>query len=429
MPPSDKGDVATKIVPKTPAPTKSLPPLPKNKKIVPSGKYVDLQNFDMSERIPVELRYKLLYYFSNIEVNKDLGSLICKGVGDMVGAATGVGKGTPAAAGLKVVGATARTAGYTASEMSKIVSEKVATEKTKIDPKTKDGLEKVLEGVRTETVKKLKEKFGGAKGAMPAVENYMGYAKALTKTWASVIASEAGVIGGAFDAVKGATQVGMALRQKIKGAISKHKVDFAEGAIAQIFRMAENAQNWTLLSGTWNIVKGAGGIAMVVSTVGAAWLIKLIVAACEMIVKLVWRIFDAATLQDFCDQARRKFMPMKHNIKLYGLHYDADGFCEWFGQYAIRTPVIGALAANSGYVNQYNLFSLESAKNVGFKDLSAAWKYWQGLQVWLSFYQKEQGIFFDSKNSDVAKRLKTAKDLCKLKTFSTGNVALAMALK
>jgi hypothetical protein len=155
----------------------------------------------------------------------------------------------------------------------------------------------------------------------------------------------AGFISGAQDLFKGLVNMADAASTRIKSYMLSRKVTIMSGHPATVVQSIKTAMNLGILQGLWETLKGAGNVALAVSTWGTAMIVGVVTAIFEMVVKLIWRLVEISKMNRIFEEARQLW---RDREGAQALHKRPFAFHEWYYDRAIHCPPIAILTLNSG---------------------------------------------------------------------------------
>jgi hypothetical protein len=259
----------------------------------------------------------------------------------------------------------------------------------KIKDKIKEWFDLLVEKVMST----LKEKFG-------TVEGIAGTVKQVVNGCVTLFAAKAAPFVGA------GLEIVSAVGKTIDAAVTRFRawkqgrdVDVAEGHPATIVASITRAMTLSLFEGLWDMLKGAGALAMDIVGFGAGGLVNLLIAAGELLIKFIWRLVETFRINAFCKMAREYW---NNHLSADSIHRHPFAFSEWYRGYALNIPFIAVLTLNTGicgdkmrYLTMY-----KSGGQISSADFQRGVTFLDNLKPWGSKYLSDCGYNIRS-NGDI----------------------------
>ena len=260
----------------------------------------------------------------------------------------------------------------------------------KIKDKIKEWFDLLVEKV-TST---LKEKFG-------TVEGIAGTVKQVVNGCVTLFAAKAAPFVGA------GLEIASAVGKTIDAAVTRFRtwkegrdVEVAEGHPATIVASITRAMTLSLFEGLWDMLKGAGALAMDIVGFGAGGLVNLLIAAGELLIKFIWRLVETFRINAFCGMAREYW---NNHLSADAIQRRPFAFSEWYRSYALNIPFISVMTLNTGicgdkmrYLTMFN----SGGRQISAEHFQNGVKFLDNLKPWGAKYISDCGYNVRS-NGDI----------------------------
>jgi hypothetical protein len=229
----------------------------------------------------------------------------------------------------------------------------------------------------------------------------------VTNTVCSAVlsATQAGIVSGAIDTAKGAVLTADAVLNRVKAWKSGQNVEFVSGHPTAMVDSILRGMNMSIGEGLWKLLKGAGNIGMAFGTAGAGLIMGIVVAAAEMIAKIIYRLFEVTHMKKFFEKAREHWA---NRDAADAIHLQPFKFGKFYRKYVLNTPALGVLTLNSGVCgNKMSFLSVfrDSPDPISSEAFLAGAKHLDSLKVWGATYLQNAGFNFKSSDEMVGKLL------------------------
>jgi hypothetical protein len=231
----------------------------------------------------------------------------------------------------------------------------------------------------------LQKKFG-------TIEDAAGTIKQLVKALVSLIASKAApFVGSGLDIVKSCATTLDASYTRFRTWKEGRDVEMAQGHPTTVVDSITRAMNVAVFSGLYDMLKGAGALAMDITAFGAGGLVNLIISAIELIVKFVWRLAETIRFNKFCAMAREYY---ENSKSADSIHKHPFAFADWYRSYALNLPLIAILTLNTGicgdkmrYLTMFN-----NGAEISTESFQAGVRFLDNLKPWGAQYIQDAGF-------------------------------------
>ncbi len=251
-----------------------------------------------------------------------------------------------------------------------------------------DAIRVKIEGLLDKFVDKIKailqEKFG-------TIEDAAGTIKQLIKAIAKLVAAKAApYIGSSMDVVKSCATMLDASVTKFRTWKEGRGVEIAQGHPTTVVDSINRAMTASVFSGLYDVLKGAGSLAMDAAAFGAGGLVNLVISAVELIIKFIWRLAETVRFNKFCAQAREHYENSKRPDSILNHPF---AFSDWYRSHALNLPLIAVLTLNSGicgdkmrYLTMFN-----GDAQITTERFQAGVRFLDNLKPWGAQYIKDTG--------------------------------------
>lgn len=356
-------------------------------------------------------RLGMLYIFGNARVEPSLLSVWLSGTADMVAGSLSTIGGFEKSEGLKLGGAISKSVSYPITKIEGYAEDAYwkSEQELKKKPEERTLMTKIKDALK-EFFKNLWAKLTEKVQTDPGL--YFGLIKTVIGAFASMIAKALSPLGDALTIAKGAAQAIKAAWNRVDSWIASRHISFIKGHPTIIIDALNRCMVYSLGEGLWNVLKGSLSIGLEGVMAGAGKIAKLIMAAVEMLTKIIWRIVETVTIDKFCAEAKRYFQ----NRADVPFHEDQEGFARWFRKYAMAAPIIGVVALNCGYcggpMHYLNMFN-DTGEVITSSQFLKGTSFLSRLKQYGADYQSKAGFTFMSDDKVVNGALKAAKDYAK----------------
>lgn len=342
-------------------------------------------------------RQGLIYLFSKIDVESGVGKVIVEGAFDLfdnvadIDAAKIPEKLATAAKGAKVV---------TLKVMEQVGGKPAGPKPGAPQAQTTlwEKIKKYLSDYAKKIFELLKAKYSDFYNStsLEKFETIWGaVAKVVNGVAGKVFVSAAPLIGGAIDIATGIKDTTVACYHRYMAYSLGKGVVLNEGHPGVIASSIERAMNFGIGKGLYDTFKGAGNIAMQATSFGAATIVSVVIAGCELLAKVVYRLWETSGMKSFFDDCKKRWAAKD---KIYE---NAADFTEWYSKAAAALPCLSALAINSGItgdkMSYLSMFTDGTQKvAIGQAKFDQGVGYIEKLKSWSVGYLETTGYEFDS---------------------------------
>jgi hypothetical protein len=340
-------------------------------------------------------RLGVLYLFNHVSVNPKLFNVILEGGLAVMGSSLSfAGSEVTTAWGGGLDNLAAKQAGASMQSVMVVGAPIIdgswtATLTTVVKPAVRPTLDKWRETIRnwfTEFVNsliaKLKETW---KCELPAA----AVTGILNSVCTMVLAStEAGVVSGVVDTTKGAILTVDSVMTRVSAWKSGQNVGLVSGHPAAVSDAILRGMNMNIGEGLWKLLKG------------------IVVAAAEMIAKIVFRLFEVTHMRKFCEKAAEHW---RNRTRGDAIHLQPFAFGKFYRKHALIAPALAVLTLNSGIcgskMSWLSMFKEDGnpISTEAFRDGAA---HLDSLKVWGAEYVRNAGFSFSSSDELVGSMLK-----------------------
>jgi len=218
-------------------------------------------------------------------------------------------------------------------------------------------------------------------------------------------AATAGLVSGGIDTAKGLVNTFDAAFTKFRTWRLSHDVEMVSGHPATVVDSICRAMTLSLFQGLWQLLKGAGGMALTAGTAAAGLIVSVVVAVCEMLAKVIWRLVEISHMKKFFASAAEHW---RDRDAPGALHRRPFAFASWYRQFALNCPAIAVLTLNSGICGDkmtYLSLYKDNGAIVTTAEFQAGCAYIDSLKPWGADYLKSCGYSFNSSDSFVGSML------------------------
>jgi hypothetical protein len=329
----------------------------KDKAFEELGQRLDLEPVENSYTKDLKhSRLGLLYLFSDMEVESGLFEVIVSGGLNLAGGAVSVGgafAGSQAGTDL----ATAVATGVGGLQV--ISSEALQIEGGKPPASNNPKLSAILNSIKTHLesfAKKIWDYLTSMfkKDANKSWINFAGdwwsRITGVINTVLNQVSSAAPFVGAGFDIVQGTAKTVIACYERYQTYSRAKGVDMNDGHPAVIVKSIEQIMNLAIGEGLYQALKGAASAGAAAASAGAAAILSIVVAGCELIAKVVYRLWEASKMKAFFADCKDRYTHHKSAgaISDDDLLHSGIAFGAWYRAAAYALPCLSALALCSG---------------------------------------------------------------------------------
>ncbi len=252
--------------------------------------------------------------------------------------------------------------------------------------KIRDKVQQWFDMLVEKVLQILRQKFG-------TVEGIAGTIKQVVKGIVTLVAAKAAPFVGA------GLELASSLGKTIDAAVTRFRtwkesrdVEVAEGHPATVVQAITRAMTLSLFDGLWQMLKGAGALAMDIVGFGAGGLVNLIIAAGEMLIKFIWRLVETVRINRFCREARGHW---ENSASPDSLHRQPFAFSEWYRSSALNIPLIAVLTLNTGIcgdkMRYLTMFKAGGAQEISAAEFQRGVTFLDNLKPWGAKYIGDTG--------------------------------------
>ena len=252
--------------------------------------------------------------------------------------------------------------------------------------KIKDKVQGWFDQLVEKVIAVLRQKFG-------TIEGIAGTIKQLVKGLVTLVAAKAAPFVGA------GLEIASAMGKTVDASVTRFRawrdsrgVEVAEGHPATVVQSITRAMTLSLFQGLWDMLKGAGALAMDIVGFGAGGLVNLLISASELLIKFIWRLVETVRINAFCREARGHW---EQSASLDSLHRRPFAFSEWYRGYALNLPLIPVLTLNTGicgdkmrYLTMFN----SSQQPISSDQFRSGVRFLDSLKPWGAKYLDDCGF-------------------------------------
>lgn len=301
-------------------------------------------------------RLGILYLFSAMDVDSGVFDVIVDGGLNLAGAAAGVGgtyTGSAAGAvGANAVGTAIGGATVIRSEALQMGAKPPAVNNSKL-ASILDSIKKYLQDLAKQIWDHLTSMF--KKDANKSWIDFAGdwwsrITGVINTILGQVAQTAAPFVGGAFDIVQGTARTVKACYERYVAYSLAKGVDMNDGHPAVIVKSIERTMSLAIGSGLYQALKGAAATGAAAASAGAGAILSIIVAGCELIAKVVYRLWEASKMKAFFEDCKDRYKHYKAAslISDNDLLHSGVAFGAWYRAAAYSLPCLSALALCSG---------------------------------------------------------------------------------
>jgi hypothetical protein len=148
-------------------------------------------------------------------------------------------------------------------------------------------------------------------------------------------------------------------------------VDMNDGHPSVVVKSIERTMNLAIGSGLYQALKGAVTTGVNVVGSGAGAILSMVVSGCELIAKVVYRLWESSKMKAFFEDCKDRYTKFKTAKKITDddVTHSGIAFGAWYRAAAYTLPCLSALALCSGLTGDKMMY-LSMFKDE--KDLAAA---------------------------------------------------------
>jgi len=311
-----------------------------------------VQNFYTKDLM--HARLGILYLFSEMELESGLFEVILSGGLNLAGNVANVGGAfTPSQDGADL----ATAIGTELGSIQVISSEALQAKAPAVsNPKLSSILNSIktyLEGFAKQIWNHLTSMFkkDANKSWIDFVGEWWSRVTGVINTVLNQVAqSAAPFVGAAFDIVQGTAKTIKACYERYQTYSLAKGVDMNDGHPAVIVKSVERTMTLGIGQGLYQALKGAATVGATAASAGAGAILSVVVAGCELIAKVVYRIWEASKMEAFFADCKDRYKHHKSASKISDddLLHSGVAFGAWYRAAAYTLPCLSALALCSG---------------------------------------------------------------------------------
>jgi hypothetical protein len=162
----------------------------------------------------------------------------------------------------------------------------------------------------------------------------------------------------------------------------------------------KSSMNMMIGKGLYATFRGVGEVVAAAFTGGASAIIMLVVTGCEILAKLVQRIWEIVGMRSFFHTARDRYAKGDAGYK------DVNDFTLWYRKAATYLPCLSALAINSGITGDKMMYLMMfkdrgQREVIGQAEFNQGVEYLELLKDWSHDYLTQAGYDFTSPDAFV----------------------------
>ena len=301
-------------------------------------------------------RLGVLYLFSGMDVESGIFDVIVDGGLSFVGNAAGVGGAFTASAS----GAAAATAVGTDLGIAQVIRAESLGMAAKPTTGNNPKLNAMLAPIKTQLESFAKQvwdhltsmfKKDASKSWIDFAGDWWTRITGVINTVLNQIgASAAPFVGAAFDIVQGSARTVKACYERYVTYSLSKGVDMNDGHPAVVVKSIERTMNLAIGSGLYQALKGAVTTGVNAAGAGAGAILSMVVSGCELIAKVVYRLWESSKMKAFFDDCKDRYARHKSAKAIADddLMHSGVAFGAWYRAAAYTLPCLSALALCSG---------------------------------------------------------------------------------
>ena len=206
-----------------------------------------------------------------------------------------------------------------------------------------------------------------------------------------VCAKAAPFVGAGMDLVKSCATTLDATYTKFKAWKESKNVEINQGHPATVVDSIQRSMTVAVFSGLYDMLKGAGALAMDAAAFGSGGIVNLVISAVELLVKFVWRLAETIRFNKFCAEAREYY---ENSTAADAIHRRPFAFADWYRSYALNIPLIAVLTLNTGIcgdkMRYLTLFN--NGAQITSEQFQNGVRFLDNLKPWGAQYIKDAGF-------------------------------------
>lgn len=209
-------------------------------------------------------------------------------------------------------------------------------------------------------------------------------------------ATQSGIVSGAIDTTKGVILTVDSVLTRVAAWQSGKNVTFVSGHPAATVDAIKRGMNLSIGEGLWKFIKGVGNIGLAFGTAGAGLIAGIVIAAAEMVTKIVIRLFEVTYMGKFFEEASAHW---RNRNAADAIHLQPFAFGKFYRKYALVTPALAVLTLNSGIcgskMSWLSMFK-EDSNPISSQEFINGANHVDSLKVWGAEYLQSAGFSFKS---------------------------------
>ncbi|TVR61799.1 MAG: hypothetical protein EA422_12210 [Gemmatimonadales bacterium] len=246
----------------------------------------------------------------------------------------------------------------------------------------------------------LKQKFSDPGLTFAAVKN-------LVNVCMSVFLEKAApFVSGGLDVAKGVVNTMDAAFVRFRAWHQGKKVELAKGHPTIVVDSIKRAMNMSLFEGLYQLMKGAGDLALSGASAGASMIVKVVVSLSEMLVKMIYRMFEISHMNKVFRQAGEFWRTRNSDSAIHKRPFE---FTHWYRKSALNSPALAILTLNSGICGDkmvYLSMFTDAGREISTAEFEEGARFIDNLKPWGAEYLGNSGFSFRS-SSEMAGKLLT----------------------
>ena len=350
-------------------------------------------------------RLGVIYLFGHLQVDSNIFNVLLEGGLNAAGGVLGYAGASTSSGGLgSSLASSVSTNLTTAMIPGKVILDAAegAAYETRITPATRPLAERVKAWF-TEFARKVwetvKEKFSDPTLTFAAVKNLVNVCMS------SFLQTAAPFVSGGIDITKGLVNTIDAAFVRFRAWLQGRKVELSKGHPTVVVSSIQRAMTLSLFEGLYQMLKGAGDIAASTFTAGASMIIKVVVALSEMLIKMIWRMFEISHMDKVFRQAAAFWRGRESGDALHKRPFE---FTHWYRKSALNSPALAILTLNSGICGDkmvYLSMFTDAGRQISTTEFQQGARFLDDLKPWGAEYLGNSGYSFRSSSEMVGKLL------------------------
>ncbi len=301
-------------------------------------------------------RLGVLYLFSGMDVESGMFEVILDGGLNFAGNVAGLGGALTASAD----GATAAAAIGTNIGIAQAISYEVLNATPASNTANNSKLSGILGPIKTQLETYAKQiwahltsmfKKDASKSWIDFAGDWWSRITGVINTVLNQIGvSAAPFVGAAFDIVQGSARTVKACYDRYVTYSLSKGVDMNDGHPSVVVKSIERTMNLAIGSGLYQALKGAVTTGVNVAGSGAGAILSMVVSGCELIAKVVYRLWESSKMKAFFEDCKDRYTKFKTAKKVADddVTHSGIAFGAWYRAAAYTLPCLSALALCSG---------------------------------------------------------------------------------